>query len=196
MAGRQNSKPSGSFQMNDYIDVAERIRIFHKEFPDGTLQQVNLQFIEFGGEARVVYTAAAFRHPDDDRPGIGTAWETVPGKTPYTNGSEVQNAETSAWGRAIVALGITDTNHIASREEIEVRNAERQAVAGDPDFEAKNAVKTQIKALLPDSGPGEIVAMVSAATGKPPEAWTLADLEKFRDGLPQRETPGEPGQGT
>lgn len=73
----------------------------------------------------VVYTAAAYRHPDDPCPGIGVAWEPLPGLTPYTHNSEVMNAETSAWGRAIVAVGAADAK--ASAEEVRNRSAERAA---------------------------------------------------------------------
>lgn len=109
-----------AFNMNDYVDVAERIAEFKKAYPEGTLQQVAVDFKEFAGQTWVIYVAAAYRTPDDQRPGIGTAWEPVPGKTPYTKDSELMNAETSAWGRAIVALGIP-TKKIASAEEVRNR---------------------------------------------------------------------------
>jgi hypothetical protein len=55
------------------------------------------------------------------------AWEVFPGRTPYTRGSELQNAETSAWGRAIIAVGASDSKRgIASREEVRNRQAERE----------------------------------------------------------------------
>ncbi|MDE1822663.1 MAG: hypothetical protein KGI98_17640, partial [Euryarchaeota archaeon] len=87
----------------------------------GTLQQVDLQFVVVGDEQFVVYTAAAYRTPLDPRPGMGTAWEPVPGKTRFTRDSEGQNAETSAWGRAIIAAGAADASKIASREEVQNR---------------------------------------------------------------------------
>ena len=103
----------------DYIDVAERIRTFRELFPNGSLQQVDVKFIDFAGQSWVVFTAAAYRSPDDPRPGIGTAWEPVPGLTPYTRNSEVMVAETSAWGRAIVAALAGDTKRgVASKEEV------------------------------------------------------------------------------
>jgi hypothetical protein len=119
----------------DYIDVAERIVEFRTKHPDGSLQQQTLDFREVAGGWWVVYTAAAYRSPDDPRPGIGTAWEPVPGKTNFTRDSELQNAETAAWGRAIVAALAADTKRgIASAEE--VRNRQ-----DDPVIVAKIAVK-------------------------------------------------------
>lgn len=131
---------SGDFKMSDdYVDVAERTREFRAAFPHGSLQQKSLDFIEFAGGSWVVYTAAAYRTPEDARPGMGTAWEPVPGRTPFTKGSEVQNAETAAWGRAIVAALAGDTKRIASREEVLNRRAE-QAVDAE-----LNAAKSRVK---------------------------------------------------
>ena len=107
-----------SFSMNDYVDVAERIRMFREKYPNGSLQQVSLQFIDFAGKSWVVYTAAAYRTPDDLTPGHGTAWEPVPGTSNFKRDSEVMNAETSAWGRAIVAVLAAETKRIATRNEI------------------------------------------------------------------------------
>lgn len=111
--------------LDDYVPVAERIAAFIDRYPDGSLQPLNLAepytVIGTGETKWIVYTAAAYRTPDDIRPGVGIAWEPVPGRTPYTKGSELMVAETSAWGRAIVALGIGANRGIASREE--VRNA-------------------------------------------------------------------------
>lgn len=111
--------------LDDYIPVAERIQAFIDKYPDGSLQPVNpsepYTVIGTGDTKWIVYVAAAYRHAGDERPGIGVAWEPVPGRTPYTKGSELMVAETSAWGRAIVALGIGANRGIASREE--VRNA-------------------------------------------------------------------------
>jgi hypothetical protein len=106
----------------DYIDVATRIVEFRDKFPEGSLQQQSLQFVNVAGKDWVVYTAAAYRTPDDSRPGIGTAWEPIPGPTQFTRDSEVQNAETAAWGRAMVAALAVDTRKgIASQEEVRNR---------------------------------------------------------------------------
>ena len=142
-----------SFQLDlDYIDVAARIVEFRTKHPEGSLQQVTLDFREVAGKWWVIYTAAAYRAPDDARPGIGTAWEPVPGKTNFTRDSELQNAETAAWGRAIVAALAADTKRgIASSEEVRNRRADQNAppepedapvAPPDPVVEARVAVKT------------------------------------------------------
>lgn len=117
-----------SFELDSsYIDVAQRLRDLKDTYPQGSMQQLSLEFREVAGQWWVVYTAACYRTPDDERPGHGTAWEQVPGKTPYTKGSELQNAETAAWGRAIVAALAGGTKRIASREEVRNRGAEQDA---------------------------------------------------------------------
>jgi hypothetical protein len=102
----------------DYIDVAARLTEMRKSFPELSMQQVKMEFVFVADKDWVVYTAAAYRTPEDIRPGIGTAWEPIPGPTPYTKDSEVQNAETAAWGRALIAIGASTKNGIASHEEV------------------------------------------------------------------------------
>lgn len=119
----------------DYIDVATRIVEFREKFPTGSIQQHDLKFVVVNGKDWVVYTAAAYRTPDDIRPGMGTAWEPIPGPTPFTRDSEVQNAETAAWGRAMVAALAVDTRKgIASSEEVRNRSEKSApAVAYTPE---------------------------------------------------------------
>ena len=106
----------------DYVDVAERIRQFKAEYPNGSLQTGFPELLHVGDKTFVYVQAQAYRTPDDRRPGTGTAWEPVPGPTPFTRDSELMNAETSAWGRAIVALGF-ETKKIASADEVRNRQA-------------------------------------------------------------------------
>jgi hypothetical protein len=111
-----------SFNMDDYVDVAERIRLAKELYPEMSLQPANplapFTIEEIQGITYVCYVAAFYRDPADPTPGIGVAWEVVPGTTPYTRGSELMNAETSAWGRAILAVGLP-SKKVASREEVQ-----------------------------------------------------------------------------
>ncbi len=109
----------------DYVDVAARIAEFYTRYPDGSLQMDPPEWVEIDGAKFIMGRAYAYRTPDDGRPGIGTAWEPVPGRTPYTRGSEVQNLETSAWGRAIAALGVATKAGIATAQEVEGAQARR-----------------------------------------------------------------------
>lgn len=125
-----------SFDLGNYNTVPERMTEFFTKYPDAVLQgsyefvQVPLnvwdkdarKYLDVGQKTIIVYTAKAYRNAEDQLPGVGTASEPFPGTTPYTRDSEIMNAETSAWGRAILAVGAADTRKgIASREEIQAR---------------------------------------------------------------------------
>lgn len=116
----------------DYVDVATRLVEFREKHPEGSLQPADpaapYKVERIGDATYIVVVAAAYRTPEDPRPGIGMAYEIYPGRTPYTRGSELQNAETSAWGRAIMAALAADSRKgIASAEEVRNRRAEREA---------------------------------------------------------------------
>ena len=108
--------------MDEYVEVADRIAKFYERHPDGRLTRLGEpKIITVGERLFVQYTALAYRTPDDPRPALGTAWEPFPGPTQFTRDSELMNAETAAWGRAIVAAGIP-AKKIASREEVNARS--------------------------------------------------------------------------
>jgi hypothetical protein len=126
---------SRDIDLSSYIDVAARIVEFRSIHPGGSLQPADLsqpyRVESIGDQTYIVVVAAAYRSAYDARPGIGMAYEVFPGRTQFTRGSELQNAETSAWGRAIVAALAADTKRgIASAEEVRNRRAE------DEDWEA------------------------------------------------------------
>lgn len=114
------------FNLDDYVTVAERVEQFYAKFPDGSLQAEVLEL----NESRVVMRASAYRNPDDPRPAIAHSMLTIPGKTPYTRDSEVENAETSAIGRAIALLGFEVKKSLASRNELEAKGATSEARDG------------------------------------------------------------------
>jgi hypothetical protein len=140
----------------DYIPVNERVAQFIAKYPEGSLQPADpakpYTVIEGKGESSwIVYAAAAYRHPDDPRPGIGLAWEPVPGKTPYTRGSELMVAETSAWGRAIAALGIATNRSVASAEE--VRSAQERSGRSQSPGSPPAGTRTPPKPNAPQTAP-------------------------------------------
>ena len=115
-----------AFDLGDYKDVAERLTDLRTRFPDATLQSEIVTLPEAFADKFLAVRATVYRTADDTAPATGLAWEPVPGQTPYTKNSELQNAETSAWGRAIIAALASESQKIASRQEVESRQAERE----------------------------------------------------------------------
>jgi hypothetical protein len=111
------------YNLDGYVTVPERIALFYKRYPEGSLQADPPEWAEIEGKRFLIVKAYAYRTPDDQRPGTGQAWEIVPGTTPYTRGSELMNGETSAFGRAIGALGIGVDKSIATVDEINAAKA-------------------------------------------------------------------------
>jgi hypothetical protein len=116
------------FNMDDYVSVPERIDAFYAKYPDGVLQS---EIVELS-DSRVTVKAYAYRSPGDPRPGTGHSWVEIPGRTTFTRGSEIENAETSAWGRAIASLGFETKRGISSAEEVRSKQSDDTRAGGDP----------------------------------------------------------------
>jgi hypothetical protein len=112
-----------------YVEVHTRISEFIEKYPEGSLQG-QYEITEIGDQLLIIYTALAYRNPEDERPGVGMASEPVPGLTPYTKNSELMNAETSAWGRALAAIGIRVHDSVASANEVRARRTDDEQQTG------------------------------------------------------------------
>jgi len=179
-----------SFDLGDYVDVAERIQVFKAEYPDGVLQGEG-DFVrdETGAIIGYLYRAFAYRNDADPRPGIGHAYEPIPGKTPYTRDSEVMNAETSAWGRAIVALGF-ETKKIASRQEVQ----NRQNGSSEPDAAEGTTTASASGSEKPQPADGGDPAKVEFTFGKH-KGKTVAEVpEEYKKWLVENFEPHTPEQ--
>lgn len=119
----------------NYRQVPERLADLKAVHPNARLRPLdpaNPYRIEvIDGKTFIVYTAACYRDEEDELPAVAVAWEPFPGRTPYTRDSELMNAETSAWGRAIVAALRSESKSIASAEDVRNRQAD-QAASGPP----------------------------------------------------------------
>jgi hypothetical protein len=114
-----------AFDIQNYTTVQERVTEFYTRYPNGSIQFEFMGVMD-GDPTKMWGVASAYRTADDTRPGVGTASEFIDGKSPYTKGSELQNLETSAWGRALASLGIGTSKGLSSKEEI-IGSRERQA---------------------------------------------------------------------
>lgn len=100
--------------LNEYVQVNDRIEKFYKKYPDGSIQTE----IIHNENGVVIMKSYAYRHPDDPRPATGMAMEKE-GSSPVNRTSHIENCETSAVGRALAMLGFEIKKAVASREEIQ-----------------------------------------------------------------------------
>ena len=180
--------------LSNYVDVATRIKLLIEKYPNASVICTVPKVVEVAGHTFIEVTAHV--KCDDTRQAVASAWEPFPGKTPYTRDSEMMNAETSAIGRAIGALGIGLTGSMASANEVVNRQGSTTTVVN-------NTTITQVgnppsdkqlwlyKKLLKDAGklpPANIDQMdkfeVSRAiealkAGEQPEEVPLPDEEPF-----------------
>jgi hypothetical protein len=124
--------------LQDYVDVAERIGQLFAKYPDASIQTSYEGMVETPTGTYLIVKATVYRTPEDPRPGIDYAWELVPGRTPYTKGSELMVGSTSATGRAISMLGIATKRSIATKQEIQAAKS-RQGDELTSDYEPVKA---------------------------------------------------------
>jgi len=108
-------KPKTKFALGDYVEVSERIAAWFEAYPDGRIETELVSMTD----KLVVTKSRCYRSADpaEAPAGIGHSMLGIPGKTPYTKDSELENCETSSVGRALVMAGIPSKN-IASGHEI------------------------------------------------------------------------------
>lgn len=103
-----------SFDLNDYVQVNERIEKFYEKYPEGSIQTE----IIMNDNGMVIFKAYAYRNNEDTRPATGHAMEKE-GSSYINKTSHIENCETSAVGRALAMLGFEIKKSVASREEVE-----------------------------------------------------------------------------
>lgn len=103
-----------NFNLEEYATVNERIQEFYTRYPDGVVQ-TDLILNENG---TVIFKAYIYKNQEDNKPTIGHAMEKE-GSSFINKTSHIENAETSAVGRALAMMGFCIKKSIASREEVE-----------------------------------------------------------------------------
>jgi hypothetical protein len=89
------------FDLSQYQTVQERIDLFWSAFPDGRL---NLEIVSLT-DTQVVMKAEVYLDKADEKPAAVDYAEERLGSSPVNKTSFVENCATSAYGRAISALG-------------------------------------------------------------------------------------------
>ena len=107
--------------LSNYVDVPTRFAMALERWPELRLVENRPEVITLGDKTFIAVTVQAWRTPDDPIPAQATAWEPMPGLTPFTKNSEMMNASTSALGR-VLGLMMSFGPKMASAEE--VRNSQ------------------------------------------------------------------------
>lgn len=116
----------GSFDLDKYKDVAERLEEILMDFPLYTVQTFMREFDPNLGV--VVFEARVYRTPEDVAAGVYTSgWAHEVEGTGYVNKtSHVENCETSAIGRALANMGYGVDPERPSRSEMVKVGRERR----------------------------------------------------------------------
>lgn len=103
----------GNFNLAEYIEVADRIPLFWEAHPDGAITS---EIVRLDGPEVIVLATLYRSHGNVLSTGIA---REVEGKSPVNRTSHVENAETSAIGRALANAGFSGSAKRASRQEME-----------------------------------------------------------------------------
>lgn len=116
------------FNLDNYVDVPSRLKMALEKFPELRVQETQPVIVTVDGQQYVQISCTIWRDATDTLPMVAYCWEPIPGKTPYTRGSEMMNASTSCFGRCLGFLGFGITKSIASRNEVQARQPGELAV--------------------------------------------------------------------
>ena len=125
-----------SFKLDGYVTVNERLRMALERWPELRVVEERPRIVTVNDATFVEVTITVFRTPEDPVSCTASAWEPIPGKTPYTRDSEMMNASTSALGRALGLMGIGTAASIATADEVIARDYDRS-------FDATNIQRTK-----------------------------------------------------
>ena len=106
--------------LSNYVDVPTRFAMALERWPELRVIENRPAIITIGDKVFISVTVQAWRTPDDPVPAQNTAWEIFPGATPFTRGSEMMNASTSALGR-VLGFMMSFGPKMASAEEVRNR---------------------------------------------------------------------------
>jgi hypothetical protein len=110
-----------AFNLGDYVDVPTRLAEALKRWPDLRIQETKPIIVTVDNQQYVEISCTVWNDANDLMPTVAYCWEPIPGRTPYTKGSEMMNASTSCLGRALGMKGMGIGKSIASLNEVQAR---------------------------------------------------------------------------
>lgn len=121
------------FSLGDYVTVNERLKAALEKFPELRVVEDAPKFIEApDGKTFIEVRMTVFRDTEDKRPMIGYIHEEYPGTSSFTKGAEQANASTSCLGRILGFMGFGIAKSIASKDDVERREAPRASTPQKP----------------------------------------------------------------
>lgn len=131
------------FELNGYVDVATRLRMALKDWPQLRIQETNCTLEQVGEQLFLICVVTVWRDERDAVPVIASAAEQVPGRTPYTRNAERMVGFTSALGRALGYMGYGIEKAIASADEVQHRKADDEPRMSPRQEFARQAAKAE-----------------------------------------------------
>lgn len=109
------------FNISEYQTVEERIHQFWEQYPQGRIvtDLIYTHTNEQGRLDQIVVKACVYRDAQDAEPAASDYAEETLGSNPVNRSSFVENASTSAIGRALATLGLSPKGKRPSREEMQ-----------------------------------------------------------------------------
>lgn len=130
----KNDLPTIDIKGKEYVMVKDRILSFNATYPKGSIQTKIVSSLE---DKRVVVHAVVYPDVENQmRFFSGHAQETI-GAGHINTTSALENAETSAVGRALAMMGIGIIDSVASADEVHKAQNAAPVAASKPSFGTK-----------------------------------------------------------
>ena len=105
--------------MDNYVDVATRLKWAFDKYPDLRIQETSREIVEMPDKSCFIRCVVTIWRSDDDKiPCTASACELYPGRTNFQRYSESECGYTSAVGRALAYMGFSGNKSLASLDEI------------------------------------------------------------------------------
>lgn len=139
----RKDKKTGKVIKKEYAEVNQRIKAFRMVYPQGTIEtEIVSQYEDILGNGNVIIKASVYcTNNIDEKQLLGTGYAMEDKESSYINQTSfLENAETSAVGRALGMCGFGIDTAVASAEEIK----------GEEQKELHNRlqIQVQIKKLM------------------------------------------------